>query len=127
MGALLAGMNGAHPGYELHVADALWAQQNTNFLPAYLNLVETDYGAGFRQVDFSKSPESVRATINAWIAQQTNDKIQNLLGPAPSRRPRCWCSPTPSTSRAHGSLRSTRPTRSWTTFIFPRSRRSRRR
>ena len=81
MGALLAGMNGAHPGYELHVADALWAQQNTNFLPAYLNLVETDYGAGFRQVDFSKSSESVRATINAWVAQQTNDKIQNLLGP----------------------------------------------
>jgi serpin B len=81
MGALLAGMNGTHQGYELHVADALWAQQNTNLLPAYLNLVQTDYGAGFHQVDFSTSAESVRATINAWIAQQTNDKIQNLLGP----------------------------------------------
>ena len=81
MGALLAGMNGTHQGYELHVADALWAQQNTNLLPAYLNLVQADYGAGFRQVDFSTSAESVRVTINAWIAQQTNDKIQNLLGP----------------------------------------------
>jgi serpin B len=81
MGALLAGMNGTHQGYELHVADALWAQQNTNLLPAYLKLVETDYGAGFHQVDFSTSAESVRTTINAWIAQQTNDKIQNLLGP----------------------------------------------
>jgi serpin B len=81
VGALLAGLNGTHNGYELHVADALWAQQNTNFLPAYLNLVQTDYGAGFRQVNFSKSAESVRATINAWVAQETNDKIQNLLAP----------------------------------------------
>ena len=81
VGALLAGMNGTHDGFALHVADALWAQQNTNFLPAYLNLVQTDYGAGFRQVNFSKSPDSVRATINSWVAQQTNDKIQNLLAP----------------------------------------------
>jgi len=81
VGALLAGMNGAHDGYELHVADALWAQQNATFLPAYLNLVKTDYGAGFRQVNFKTSPESVRATINAWVAQETNNKIQNLLGP----------------------------------------------
>jgi serpin B len=81
VGALLAGMNGTHDGFALHVADALWAQQNTNFLPAYLNLVQTDYGAGFRQVNFSKSPDSVRASINAWVAQQTNDKIQNLLAP----------------------------------------------
>jgi serpin B len=81
VGALLAGMNGTHDGYELHVADALWAQQSTNFLPAYLNLVQTDYGAGFRQVNFSTSAESVRATINAWVAQETNNKIQNLLAP----------------------------------------------
>jgi serpin B len=81
VGALLAGMNGTHDGFALHVADALWTQQNTNFLPAYLNLVQTDYGAGFRQVNFKTSPESVRATINSWVAQQTNDKIQNLLAP----------------------------------------------
>ena len=81
MGALLAQMNGQHEGYELHVADALWAQQGASFLPDYLKLVQTDYGAGFRQVDFKTSPDVVRATINEWIADQTNDKIQGLLGP----------------------------------------------
>ncbi|MGA3132820.1 MAG: serpin family protein [Terracidiphilus sp.] len=81
MGALLAGMNGTHQGYELHVTDALWAEQNANFLPAYLNLVKTNYGAGFHPVDFKSDPNSARTTINAWVAQQTNNKIQNLLGP----------------------------------------------
>jgi len=81
MGALLNSMNSTHQGYELHVADALWAQQNQSLLPAYLNLVQADYGAGLRQVDFTLNPDAVRATINQWVAQQTDDKIQNLLGP----------------------------------------------
>ncbi len=80
-GALLAGMNAPHQGYALSVADALWAQQDEKFLPAYLNLVEANYGAGFRAVDFKTAPDSVRATINQWVEKQTNDKIQNLLGP----------------------------------------------
>jgi len=80
-GALLKQMDSPHQGYELHVADALWAQKGASFLPAYLKLVQTDYGAGFRPVDFKSSPDAVRATINQWIEQQTNDKIQNLLGP----------------------------------------------
>ncbi len=81
MGALLAEMNGQHNGFELHVADALWAQQDASFLPDYLKLVQTDYGAGFHQVNFKVSPESVRATINAWVEQQTNNKIKDLIGP----------------------------------------------
>jgi serpin B len=80
IGALLAGMNAPHQGYALSVADALWAQQDEKFLPPYLNLVEANYGARFHPVDFKTAPDSVRATINQWVAQQTNDKIQNLLG-----------------------------------------------
>ena len=80
-GALLAGMNAPHQGYALNVADALWAQQDEKFLPAYLKLVQTNYGAGFHPVDFKSNPDSVRATINQWVEKQTNDKIQNLLGP----------------------------------------------
>jgi serpin B len=81
MGALLTEMNGQHKGYELHVADALWAQQDASFLPDYLKLVQTDYGAGFHRVNFKISPDSVRATINAWVEKQTNDKIKDLLAP----------------------------------------------
>ncbi|MGA9427254.1 MAG: serpin family protein, partial [Terracidiphilus sp.] len=81
MGALLSQMNSAHAGYELHVADALWAQQDESFRQSFLTLVRSDYGAGFHQVDFRTSPEAVRGDINRWIERETNDKIRDMLGP----------------------------------------------
>jgi len=81
MGALLSGMNAPHQGYELRVADALWAQQDAHFLPAYLALVQNNYGAGFHRVDFKTQSEAVRGNINQWVEQQTNSRIQNLIGP----------------------------------------------
>jgi serpin B len=81
MGALLAEMNAQHKGYELRVADALWAQQDANFEANYLKLVQSDYAAGFHRVNFRLSPETVRTTINAWVEKQTNDKIKDLISP----------------------------------------------
>ena len=81
MGALLAGMNAQHKSYELRVADGLWAQQDENFLPGYLKLVQENYGAGFHRVDFRTASESVRGDINRWVEQQTKDKIKNLIAP----------------------------------------------
>lgn len=81
MGALLAGMNAKHPSYELHAADALWAQQDATFLPSYLGLVQSSYGAGLRRVNLKTAPDAVRTAINQWTDQQTNGKIQNLLAP----------------------------------------------
>lgn len=81
MGALLAAMNAAHREYELHAADALWAEQDVQFLDSYLNLTKTNYGAGFHPVDFKHSPDAVRNTINQWAEQQTSGKITNLMGP----------------------------------------------
>ncbi len=81
MGALLAEMNAQHKGYELRVADALWAQQDANFEANYLKLVQSDYAAGFHRVNFKLSPESVRTTINTWVEKQTNDKIKDLISP----------------------------------------------
>jgi serpin B len=74
-------MNATHSGYEMHVADALWAQKNEHFRESFLSLVQSDYGAGFHQVDFQTSPEAVRGDINRWIEKQTNDKIKDMLGP----------------------------------------------
>jgi serpin B len=81
MGSLLSAMNEKNPDYQLSVADALWAQEGQDFLPDYLKLVETNYAAGFHQVNFQISPETARTTINQWVEKQTNDKIQNLLQP----------------------------------------------
>ncbi len=81
MGALLADLNATHAGYELHVADALWAQNGETFLPAFLSLTKADYAAGFHPVDFKTAPDAVRTTINQWVEQQTANKITDLLGP----------------------------------------------
>ncbi|HEX4039776.1 MAG TPA: serpin family protein [Acidobacteriaceae bacterium] len=81
IGALLRKLNAPHPEYELRVADALWAERNAPFAPAYLKVMQTDYAADFRRVDFQHAPEAVRGTINQWVAQETNNRIENLIGP----------------------------------------------
>ena len=86
MGALLAALNGPHAGYQLHVADALWAEKDYTFLDDFLNLTSRNYGAGFNRVDFKGSPEIVRATINQWVEEKTENKIKDLL-PAGSLTP----------------------------------------
>jgi serpin B len=81
MGALLSDLNAAHKGYQLRVADSLWAQQNYVFLPDFLKLTRSDYGAGFNQVDFKGATEAARLTINQWVEQKTDNKIKELLQP----------------------------------------------
>jgi serine protease inhibitor len=81
MGALLADLNAAHTGYQLHVANALWAQQGYVILDDFLKLTQTDYGAGFKQVDFKGATEAARQTINQWVEQKTADKIGDLIQP----------------------------------------------
>src|SRR5271157_4055208 len=58
MGALLSDLNAAHNGYQLRVANALWAQQGYTFLDDFLKLTASDYGAGFNQVDFKGATET---------------------------------------------------------------------
>jgi serine protease inhibitor len=66
-------------GYQLNIANALWGQQGYKFLPDFLALTEKNYGAGIKEVDFSKDAESVRKTINTWVEKQTQDKIKELI------------------------------------------------
>jgi len=79
MGTLLSGLNAAHPGYQLHVADALWAEKDFTFLDDFLKLTSSNYGAAFNPVDFKTAPEAARSTINQWVEQKTEDKIKDLL------------------------------------------------
>jgi serpin B len=81
MGGLLGDLNAPHDGYKLRMANALWAQQGYTFLDDFLKLTNSDYGAGFKQVDFKDATEAARLTINQWVEQQTDDKIKDLLQP----------------------------------------------
>jgi serpin B len=68
-------------GRELSVANALWAQKEYAFLPEFVALVRARYGAAFEEVDFRRDPEGARRAINAWVAEQTKDKIRSLIPP----------------------------------------------
>ena len=81
-GDFLKDLNGAggKRGYDLSVANALWGQKGYKFLPDFLNLLKSDYGAGLRQVDFKHNGEAARQTINAWVEKVTRDEIKDLIG-----------------------------------------------
>lgn len=81
--ALRGGLNaGSEQGdYQLSVANALWGQRDYPFLQEFLDLLEEHYGAGLRQVDFSKALEVARQSINRWVEKQTRNKIKDLIKP----------------------------------------------
>lgn len=64
---------------ELNNANAVWGQQGFSILPAYLDTLAVNFGAGLHQVDFVNATETSRQTINAWIGEQTNNRIQNII------------------------------------------------
>jgi len=74
-------INKKDKSYELHTANALWAQKDYPFLPEYMNLVEKYYAGRATNVDFAGSTEQARVTINKWVEDHTNDKIKDLFEP----------------------------------------------
>jgi len=65
--------------YTLNIANATWGQAGYQFLPAYLDVLAENYGAGMRLVDFKNDTEKTRLMINDWVSQQTNKKILDLI------------------------------------------------
>ncbi|MEM7817093.1 MAG: serpin family protein, partial [Candidatus Aenigmatarchaeota archaeon] len=67
--------------YELKTGNAIWVQKDYPILEEYKNIVENYYGAKAADVDFIKETEKSRQTINAFIEEQTNKKIKDLILP----------------------------------------------
>jgi len=65
----------------LDIANRLWLNSGNELLPDFKRIVERYYGAGFSSVDFSREPDNARLTINNWVAQETRDKIKDILSP----------------------------------------------
>lgn len=74
--------NGSEPtkgdGFQLHVVNQAWGQKGYEFLDTYLDVLATNYGAGMFLLDYGK-PEAARMTINDWVADQTEQRIEDLL------------------------------------------------
>lgn len=73
------GPTGEEEGVLVSVANSLWAQQDLAFEQDFLDTLAANYGAGVRLVDYVTAAEEARQAINSWVADQTNDKITELL------------------------------------------------
>jgi serpin B len=66
---------------QINISNGLWGQEGYQFLPEYLDTLAANYGTGLRILDFAKNPEDSRVTINDWVSDQTEDRIQDLIPP----------------------------------------------
>jgi serpin B len=79
-GALLADLTGEDRlQYELSIANRLWGQTGFPWKTEFLNTAQDHYQAGLGELDFMGSPDPSRLTINAWVAEQTQGRIEDLL------------------------------------------------
>ncbi|HUV43237.1 MAG TPA: serpin family protein [Dehalococcoidales bacterium] len=66
-------------GFRLNIVNAIWGQNGYSFLPGFLDVLAENYGAGLRTLDFDTEPEESRLTINNWVSDQTEKRIENLI------------------------------------------------
>ncbi len=64
---------------ELSFANRLFGQQGYGFQGSFLNRTKDFYAAPFLTVDFAHQPEQAAASINNWIAQETHQKIKDVI------------------------------------------------
>jgi len=65
--------------FQLSIANALFGREGLGFEAEFLDLLAVNYGAGISMLDFGDEP-TARAAINAWVSEQTNERIPKLIG-----------------------------------------------
>jgi len=65
--------------FQLNIANAIWGQNGFEFLDEFLDTMAENYGAGLRIVDFLRATEEARQTINQWVSDETQGKIEELI------------------------------------------------
>jgi serpin B len=66
-------------GFRLNIANDIWGQKDYEFVPAFLNVLAENYGAGLRILDFRTEAEKCRVAINDWVSDQTEGRIKDLI------------------------------------------------
>jgi len=63
----------------LNIANRLFAQKGYAFREAFLSLVKQNFGGAFEPIDFVANPAAATQHINKWVADQTHDRIRDLI------------------------------------------------
>ena len=67
-------------GYQLAIANRLWAQKDFPLLSPFVKTTQDFYGAPIESLNFANADEA-SGKINAWVAKQTQNQIKDLLSP----------------------------------------------
>lgn len=65
----------------LNIANKLFIQDGFEIEQNFRHTISQYYGASLEQLDFANNPQQASNTINKWVAQETQDKIQNIVSP----------------------------------------------
>ncbi|MGQ9622236.1 MAG: serpin family protein [Candidatus Caldatribacteriaceae bacterium] len=79
--ALLRALKISGSGVTLSLANSLWAREEIDFFPEYLETVRHFYEAEARIVDFA-SPQTI-PLINQWVKEKTQGAIKDIISRLP--------------------------------------------
>jgi len=65
--------------FTLNIANSLWGQAGFELKTQFLDTLARYFGAGMYTVDFEHAPEAARVAVNEWVADETEDKIKDLI------------------------------------------------
>ena len=67
--------------YQPEISNALWTQEGFEFVQTFLDGIIANYSGYATNVDYVNDPEGVRELINDWVAEQTEERIDELIPP----------------------------------------------
>ncbi|XP_067134335.1 serpin B3-like [Centruroides vittatus] len=65
--------------YKLKIANAIVSQGDYKILPEYRELLQRNYKALLKEVDFARNNGRAVEDINNWVSQKTNGKISSMV------------------------------------------------
>jgi len=77
--ALLYNSFNVNDNYKLYTANALWMQEDYNFLPDFIDTVVNYYGSEANYLDYVSNPSGATDEINDWVEDKTNNKIKDII------------------------------------------------
>ncbi|XP_032078401.1 leukocyte elastase inhibitor-like [Thamnophis elegans] len=78
---LISEINKPGTNYILSLANRLFGETSYDFLASFIGATEKFYHASLEKLNFKQASEDSRKHINAWVAEKTSGKIQDLLVP----------------------------------------------
>jgi serpin B len=63
----------------LTIANSLWGAESFPFSETYMEDLDDSFGAELNLIDFAAAPDEARDEINDWVADHTNDRIEDIV------------------------------------------------